>query len=82
MSRFNPKNASPKMSLEQAKIFWNSLSPEQRLEFNKLLARMNKGELMLSNILVDDNEQIQRIVLEEKDKPSKPVTPFMGHFKE
>jgi len=72
--------ASPKMNSKQAKIFWNSLSWQQKQDFNKMMGRMQKGELMLTNVMVDDNEQIQRITLEPKDKPSKPDKPFYEHF--
>lgn len=72
--------ASPKMNTKQAKIFWNSLSAQQKQDFNKLMERMNHGELMMTNVLVDDNEQIQRVVLEPKNKPSQPIEPFLKHF--
>ena len=39
------------------------------------------GDLALNHVGVDDNEQIQRIVLEDKDKPSAPAQPFYSHFK-
>lgn len=68
------------MNKKQAKIFWNSLSLDQKQEFNKLMKKLYNKELMLTNVMVDDNEQIQRIVLQDKDKPSKPVEPFAKHF--
>lgn len=34
----------------------------------------------MSYVGVDDNEQIQRIVLDQKERPSKPATPFYKHF--
>jgi hypothetical protein len=77
----NPKDASPKMSRRQAKLFWSSLTPEQRLEFNKMMAKLNKGELQLTKVMVDDNEQIQRIILDPKETPSKPTAPFAKSFK-
>ena len=70
-----------KMSRKQAKIFWDNLSHEQKIEFNKMMQKLQNKELMLTNVLVDDNEQIQRIILENKDKPSKPTDPFAKHFK-
>jgi hypothetical protein len=72
---------SPKMNSRQAKIFWDSLTSQQKFEFNKMMDRLNKKELMLKDVFVDDNEQIQRIVLTEKDAPSQPVEPFAKHFK-
>lgn len=47
---------------------------------NVMLAKLNRGELMLENVNVDDNEVIQNIVLAPKDKPSKPIEPFAKHF--
>lgn len=72
---------SPKMSRAQAKLFWRSLTPQQRIDFNKMLSKLENKELMLSYVGVDDNEQIQHIVLDPKDKPSKPTEPFAKHFK-
>lgn len=77
----NNQSSPPKMSRKQAKILWNSLTHQQRQEFNTMLTKMQKGELMLNNVLVDDNEQIQRIILEPKEKPSIPTEPFAKHFK-
>jgi hypothetical protein len=71
---------SPKMSRKQAKLLWNSLTPQQRSEFNKLIDDLNKNKLVLSKVMVDDNEQVQRIILENKDKPRKPTEPFAKHF--
>ena len=66
----------PKMSKAQAKIFWNSLTPQQKIDFNNMMLKLNKKELMMTKVMVDDNEQIQRIILEPKDKPSAPDKPF------
>jgi len=74
------QSASPKMSRKQAKLFWNHLSDEQKIEFNKMMVKLGKKELMMTKVIVDDNEQIQRIILEPKDKPSKPTAPFAKHF--
>lgn len=71
----------PKMTRQQAITLWNSLTPAQKSQFNEMLAKMKKGELMLKNVNVDDNELIQNIVLEPKDKPSQPTAPFAKHFK-
>ncbi len=71
---------APKMTRRQAKILWNSLTWEQKQQFNKMYGKLMKGDLMLNNVTVDDNEQIQRIVLEPKDKPSAPTAPFAKHF--
>jgi hypothetical protein len=72
--------ASPKMSRKQAKLFWNHLTNDQKIEFNKMMVKLGRKELMITNVIVDDNEQIQRIILENKNKPSKPVEPFAKHF--
>lgn len=70
----------PKMSRKQAKILWNSLTPCQKAQFNKMLSQLHAGNLALQNINVDDNEVIQNIVLEPKNKPSAPTAPFAKHF--
>jgi hypothetical protein len=72
---------APKMSRKQAKILWNSLSWEQKAQFNDMYGELLKGKLTLNHVGVDDNEQIQRIVLEPKEKPSAPAKPFYDHFK-
>lgn len=45
-----------------------------------MYAKLMKGELMLKNVMVDDNEEIQRIILDPKEKPSVKDTPFYKHF--
>lgn len=73
--------APVKMTEQQARTLWNSLSHEQKLQFCEMYQKLNRGELMLANVNVDDNEQIQNIVLEPKEKPSAPAEPFYKHFK-
>lgn len=68
------------MSHEQAMTLWNSLSPQQQFQFKEMMDKMRSGELMIKEVNVDDNEQIQNIVLEPKDKPSKPTEPFAKYF--
>ena len=74
------ENSYPKMSRKQAKIFWNALTYQQKMQFNEMMGKLQRGELMLDKINVDDNEQIQNIVLSPKDKPSQPTAPFAKHF--
>jgi hypothetical protein len=79
----NPLNvmkASPKMNEAQAKMFWEALTPQQQFQFNEMMQKMNKGELLLKEVNVDDNEQIQNIVLEPKDKKGQSDKPFYKHF--
>ena len=71
----------PKMTRQQAITLWNSLTPAQKAQFNDMMAKMQKGELMLKHVNVDDNEMIQNIVLDPKELPSKPAAPFAKHFK-
>ena len=59
---------APKMSRKQARILWNSLTPQQKSEFNMMMDRLNKGTLQLDKVLVDDNEQVQRIILTGKQR--------------
>ena len=76
-----PKNTPiPKMSRKEAKILWNSLTPQQKFQFNEMLDKMNRGELMLKEVNVNTQEAIQNIVLEHKEKPSAPIEPFLSHF--
>lgn len=77
----NHKPAPPKMNSAQAKLFWKSLTPQQRADFNKMYGKLLKKDLLMTKVMVDDNEQIQRIILEDKDKPGKPAKPFYDHFK-
>lgn len=70
----------PKMTRAQAKILWRSMTPQQKLEFNKMYEKFLKQELKLAEVNVDDNNQIANIVLENKDAPSKPSEPFYKHF--
>ena len=44
------------------------------------MAEMKAGKLMMNNVFVDDNEQIQRIILEPKEKAPKAIEPFAKHF--
>lgn len=74
------ESSKPKMSRQQAKLFWKSLTPAQRLDFNKMLAKLENKELMMSYVGIDDNEQIQHIVLDPKDKTPKPIEPFLSRF--
>ena len=75
-------NIIPKMTTQQAKLFWNSLTTEQKKNFNKMFSELIDNKLQLTYIGVDDNEQIQHIVLDQKGKPSKPIEPFSKHFKQ
>ena len=77
----NSNTPPPKMTRRQAKIFWDALTPQQKRDFNKMYGKLLDKKLMLNNVFVDDNEQIQRIILEDKDKPSAPDKPFYKHFK-
>jgi hypothetical protein len=70
----------PKMTRQQAITIWNSLSQVQKVQFNELLEKMQKGELMLNSVNVDDNETIQNIILEPKEKRSLPTAPYAKHF--
>lgn len=72
--------AFPKMTRAQAKVFWKALTPQQRVDFNKMMIEMEKKKLQLTHVTVDDNEQIQRIVLDHKDKPGVSDKPFYTHF--
>lgn len=72
--------AYSKMTRSQAKMFWKALSPQQRIDFNKMMIEMEDKKLQLTHVTVDDNEQIQRIVLDHKDKPSKPAEPFYKYM--
>jgi hypothetical protein len=42
--------------------------------------KLTNQELMLTKINVDDNEEIQTIVLDSKDKPGISTKPFAKHF--
>lgn len=69
-----------RMNKHQAKLLWNNLTPQQKAQFNDLLAKMQKGDLMIKNINVDENEGIKNVVLEAKDKKGISDKPFYKHF--
>jgi hypothetical protein len=68
------------MSRIQAELFWVNLNLDQKRQFMEMFRRLSNGELMLKHVNVDDNETIQSIVLEPKDKPSAPIEPFAKYF--
>ena len=71
----------PKMSRRQAKLFWDNLTPKQRMEFNKMYSKLTNKELHLTHINVTEDEKIVNIVLDDNNKPGKPDKPFYEHFK-
>ena len=71
---------APKMSRRQAKILWNNMTWQEKLKFNEMYIKLMNGDLALNHIGVDENENIMRIVLEAKEKPSLPTAPFAKHF--
>ncbi len=79
-TKYCNKPSQPKMTHQQAITLWNTLSPAQKAQFNEMLEKMGKGELMLQNVNVDKNEVVQNIVLEPKDKKSVSDKPFYKHF--
>lgn len=72
--------AAPSMSREQAIILWNSLTPMQKEQFNIMLEKLEKKQMKLSKVNLDDQEVVQTIVVEDIDQPSKPARPFYDHF--
>ncbi len=78
----NTKPPTPKMTSAQAKLFWKNLTPQQRADFNKMYAKLTNQELQMTYVGVDDNEKIQHVVLEPKDKLSEPIAPYAKYFKE
>ena len=76
----NRNTPPPRMTKSQARQLWKSLTPQQKAQFNDMYGKLLNKELMLNNVLVDDNEQIQRVILEDKVKPSAPDKPFYEHF--
>jgi hypothetical protein len=74
------KNHNPKMSLEQAKILWNSLSYQQKFQFNEMFDKIKKGELHITEVNINNKEEIKSVVLEPINKKSKPTEPFAKHF--
>lgn len=73
-------NEGPKMTRAQAKLFWKHMTPQQRIDFNQMMKDLEAGKLQYGHITVDDNEQIQRVVLEPKDPRSKSMEPFLSKF--
>ncbi len=56
----------PKMTRKQARLLWQNMSPHEKAQFNAMFGKLQKGELMIENVNVDDNEVIQNIVLKNK----------------
>ena len=72
----------PKMNSAQAKLFWRYIQKSGQVnKFNSLLKKLENKELVLKEINVDQNECIQNIVLENRDKPPIPYEPYMKYFK-
>lgn len=69
-----------KMTPMEAIRLWDNLTPAQQFQFREMMDKLFKGELMLKHVNVDDNEKIQNIVLEPKEKPSVSDKPFYKHF--
>jgi len=76
------EQAYPKMTKAQARIFWNALSVDEKRNFNMMMEKMGKKELMITKVNVDDREKISSIILETKEKPSQPSEPFYKLFRQ
>ncbi len=72
----------PKMSHADAIKFWNIITQKERDGLNKLLAKMQRGEIKLDEVNVNKDNMIQNIVLSDRDKPSVSDKPFYKHFKD
>lgn len=79
--KYDPSKLN-RMSRREAVTIWDSLTPQQQFQFKEMIGKMQNGELMLTKVNVDDNEQIQNIVLEPKDKRGKSTKPFAKYFKQ
>lgn len=78
--KLDVNKAYPKMNRHQARVFWATLTPEQRRDFSKMYKKLVKGELMFEKITADDNNQIQTVTLRDKAPKPKPMEPFMKFF--
>ena len=71
-----------KMTDAEAKLLWQNMTIKERFNFCDIYNKIQKGEVMLKEINVNEKEVVQNIVLEDKDTPSKPTAPFAKHFKQ
>jgi hypothetical protein len=73
-------NQGPKMTRHEAIKLWNSLNHEQQVQFNQMMKELRQGKLNWKEVNVDSKENVKNVVLEPKDKTSKPTAPFAKHF--
>jgi hypothetical protein len=71
-----------KMTHEEAELLWANMTPKEKYQFSELFNKMQRGELMIKEVNVNEREEIKNIVLEKKEKPSIPTAPFAKHFKQ
>ena len=69
-----------KMTRQEAITLWDNMSPQLQHQFKEMLNNLRDGKLMIKEVNVNDKEEIKNIVLEHKDKPSKPTEPFAKFF--
>ncbi len=85
MGNLTPKERSmiplPKMTTEQAELFWANLTHYERVEFAKMYPQLVSGKLKLVKVNIDEKENITSIILDHKEKPPKPAQPFYKHFR-
>lgn len=74
--------APVKMSDDEAELLWKKMTPKEKYQFSEMFNKMLRGELMIKEVNVSEREEIKNIVLDHKEKPSKPTTPFAKHFKQ
>ncbi len=85
MGNLTPKERNmlppPKMTPDEFWQCWEGLSYDKKVYFAKMYLKLVSGKLKLAKVNVDKNENITSIILEDKEKPSKPAQPFYKHFR-
>lgn len=71
----------PHMTHAQAMKLWETLTPIQREQFNEMLGKLQRHEVMLNKVNFDDQGVVQTIIVEDINKPSQPDRPFYKHFR-
>lgn len=69
-----------RMTTGEAEQVWIGMTHQQKLDFVQMYQKLINGELMLTNVNVDENERIKSIEVCEKNRPSASDKPFYRHF--
>lgn len=72
---------APKMTTQEAEVFWNSMSYQQKVQFAEFYPLLEDGKLRFDSINIDKKERLKNITLVPKEQMGVPDKPFYKHFK-